>query len=1149
MGATVDHQPEPVSFTNDGGRIAIQAGQYNVYGDNLVQVAQDPLVTQLPHAAEASFNSYTKQHEPTCLPNTRVDLLREIYAWAEGRNERCVFWLNGLAGTGKSTIARTVARSYYDRKCLGASFFFTRGGGDAGHAGRFVTSIAVQLAHNIPPSRQHICDAISERSDIASQSLRDQWQHLVLRPLSKLGDNDCSNPFLLVIDALDECDDDNNIRTIVQLLAEARWVGGARLRVFLTSRPEVPIRHGFYQIPDSEHQTFVLHNISPSIVDRDINLYLEFNLQRIGQERCLRAGWPGAEVITQLVQSASGLFIWAATACRFIQEGKRFAAKRLEAILCSDSGVSVAPEMHLNKMYITVLQSSIYDYTDEEREEQCRSLRHVLGSIVVLFSPLSAQSLDRLLDVASEGIRSMLEDLHAILDIPGDEARPLRLHHPSFRDFLLDKDRCGDENYWVDDKQAHQGLTSKCIQLMSSSLKRDICNFVGPGTLVDAVDRLRIVECLPSELQYACLYWIPHLQSSGAQVYDNGHVHLFLQNHFLHWLEALSWAGKLSEGIQAISSLQSVVLKSDCANLSAFVHDMKRFALYNRAVIEQAPLQVYCSALVFTPAMSIVKRQFAEEVPRWIKRLPQVGGEWSALLQTLEAHTGSVYAVAFSPNSEVLASASADSTVKLWDVRTGAVFQTLRGHSESANAVAFSPNGKVLASGSCDRTVILWDVGTGTGLQTLEGHAQDVNTVTFSPNGELVVSASGDCKINLWNASTGALLETLKGHRNTVNAVAFSPDGTVLASASNDRTARVWKMTSGDVLRTLKGHTHSVTAVAFSPDSKVLASASNDSTIKVWHMDTGALLRTLNGHAHLVSALAFSPDSKLLASALKYTTISLWDSTGVLLQNLKGHSRFITALAFSNDGKLLASASRDKTVKLWDAGMSTVRQTLKFKGHSRGITAVKFSPDGKLLASASYDRTVKLWETSTGVIQLNFKGHSYEVNAVAFSPDGKILASASEDKMVMLWTASNGKILRTLKGHRSEVNAVVFSPDGMVVASASEDLTIKIWSVQTGTILQTIGVRSVIHSLEFSQDTTLLKTDHGSFPTSLSPRVHTELSSLPEEVTLKDQWVSHKGKTMLWLPPEYRPSCTAVWKNTVASGNSSGLLLIIEFAF
>ena len=456
-----------------------------------------------------------------------------------------------------------MARRYFEQGRLGASFFFSRGGGDVSHAGKFVASIAVQFADNVPALYQHIYDAIAERSDIASQSLRDQWHQLVLRPLSKQDGNSCQSSYVLVVDALDECDDDNNIGIIIQLLAEARSLEMVRLRVFLTSRPEIPIRYGFCQIPDAEHQDFVLHNISPAIIDQDIYLFLEYNLRLIRQERCLDAGWPGKEVITRLVWNASGLFIWAATACRFIREGKRFAAKRLDTIIHGSSNATTAPEKHLNEIYVTVLKHSIYtDYTDEEREDQYRTLRHTLGSVVVLFSPISAYSLSRLLHVVKEDVDQTLEDLHAILDIPADQNRPLRLHHPSFRDFLLDKDRCGDPNFWVDEKQAHQRLAESCIRLMSASLKQDICGQNAPGVLVANVESTQIEQCLSPELQYACLYWIQHLQKGGIQLCDNNKVHEFLKVHLLHWLEALSWMRKASEGIYAVNSLESIALVS-----------------------------------------------------------------------------------------------------------------------------------------------------------------------------------------------------------------------------------------------------------------------------------------------------------------------------------------------------------------------------------------------------------------------------------------------------------------------------------------------------------------------------------------------------------------------------------------------------------
>jgi hypothetical protein len=522
--------------------------------------AQDA-VGQLPYAADAPFNSFAKQHEPVCLPDTRVDLLDEIYTWADGPDERCIFWLSGLAGTGKSTIARTVARKYYDGQGLAASFFFSRGGGDVGHAGKFVTSIAVQLAHSVPAVRQHISEAVAERGGIASHSLHDQWQHLVCRPLSKLHD---PRPYVMVVDALDECDNEYDVRIIVRLLAEVRSsLTGVQLRVLLTSRPEVPIRFGFGQVPHAEHKNVVLHDVSPPSIDHDIGLFLEDKLRTIQREHYLRAGWPGADKVMRLVLSASGLFIWAATACRFIQDGRRFADERLETILCSNHNITAAPEKHLDQIYVTVLKGSVSaDYTEEEREKHCDMLRYVLGSIVVLFSPLSAWCLSALLHLKEESVEQTLNDLHTIISIPEDRTQLLRLHHPSFRDFLLSKARCIDAHFWIDEQLVHRELADNCIQVMSSYLKRDICKIGTPSARAIEVGKARVEQFLRPELRYACLYWIPHFAKSGTQLRDGDPIHAFLQKHYLHWLEALGWMGNMPEGIHALSSLESLVLVS-----------------------------------------------------------------------------------------------------------------------------------------------------------------------------------------------------------------------------------------------------------------------------------------------------------------------------------------------------------------------------------------------------------------------------------------------------------------------------------------------------------------------------------------------------------------------------------------------------------
>ena len=183
--------------------------------------------------------------------------------------------------------------------------------------------------------------------------------------------------------------------------------------------------------------------------------------------------------------------------------------------------------------------------------------KQCLEALVMLLSPLSTSCISRVYSFSRTDVDLTFNDLQAILDIPNDLIGLLRLHHPSFRDFLLNKDRCGD--FWVDEKEAHQILATSCIQLMSQTLKKDICEMHAPGSQASQVESSRIEKCLPPEVQYACLYWVQHLQRSGSQACDSEEAHRFLQAHLLHWLEALGWMGKTSEGIQAILSLEAHV--------------------------------------------------------------------------------------------------------------------------------------------------------------------------------------------------------------------------------------------------------------------------------------------------------------------------------------------------------------------------------------------------------------------------------------------------------------------------------------------------------------------------------------------------------------------------------------------------------------
>ncbi|OUL18193.1 WD40 repeat domain-containing protein [Nostoc sp. 106C] len=443
---------------------------------------------------------------------------------------------------------------------------------------------------------------------------------------------------------------------------------------------------------------------------------------------------------------------------------------------------------------------------------------------------------------------------------------------------------------------------------------------------------------------------------------------------------------------------------------------------------------------------------------------------------TLGGHANSVYGVSFSPNGKMLATASADNTLKLWNISTGKEIKTLIGHTNSVNGVSFSPDGKMLASASDDNTLKLWNTSTGKEIKTLIGHTNSVKGVNFSPNGKMLASASSDNMVKLWDISTGKEIKTLIGHTNRVNGVSFSPDGKMLASASVDRTVKLWNTSTGKEIKTLSGHTNWVYSVSFSPDGKMLASASVDRTVKLWNTSTGKEIKTLIGLTDLVLSVSFSPDGKMLATASGDNKVKLWDTnTYKEIKTLIGHTNWVYGVSFSPNSKMLATVSGDNTAKLWDT--STYKEIKTLNSHTNWVYGVSFNPDGKMLASASGDNTVKLWDTSTSKEIKTLIGHTNSVKSISFSPDGKMLASASDDNTVKLWDTITYNEIKTLTGHTNSVNSLSFSPDGKMLATASVDHTVKLWDTSTYNEIKTLtGHTNSVNSLSFSPDGKMLAT-------------------------------------------------------------------------
>ncbi|PTB71314.1 WD40 repeat-like protein [Trichoderma longibrachiatum ATCC 18648] len=1107
----------------------------------LLRVHQEVVLAKLKFAKGASFDSPSHAENSKCYPGTREDILDQIQTWSTKADGQCIFWLNGGAGTGKSTISRTVAQAFADKGMLGASFFFKHGEADRGSMALFFPTIASQLVQTVPQIAPHIRGAVEEDPTIHERSIKDQFDKLVAEPMRLASEASQLPTIVIIADALDECDNVEQVRLVIHLLSQIRLSTSVSVKFFLTSRPELAIRLGFADIC-GRYEDLILHQVPRMAIEHDITVFLEHEIAMIREDynksvsanRQLPLAWPGVESFRQLVSMSIPLFIFAATACRFIQD-RRIGGPKEQLAKILEQQTGHGPRSNLDATYFPIVNGLVAGLFDAEKRVVSERFRRIVGSIITLANPLSAPSLARLLGMPLESVEDQLDLLHSVLHIPPNARLPIRMLHLSFRDFLVDPAKANETDrypLWVDEREAHQVLATRCLELLleEGTLRRNICGLRLPSTPRSEVEQSTLEAALPSEVQYACLYWVFHWKESMRNIEDGGLVDRFLDNHLLHWLEALGLMGRIADSIVMVNDLLSLVYPERGVIISALLRDLRRIILSNRAIIDNSPLQVYYSVLVFTPEQSIVKTRFRSELPAWLAVSPPVASTWDACLQTLEGHAGVVYSVTLSHDSKVIASVSSDKTIKIWDTVSGICTSTLQGPDAAVSVVAFSHDSKILASTS-EREIRLWDVITGTRLSTLKGHGHYITSIAFSHDTRILASASQDCVIKLWDATSGVCTSTLDGHSKFVTSIAFSQDSTTLLSASADSCIKTWDTTSGDCKSTIVVDKDAVHSSAFSHDAKVLASVSDsdDNCIRLWDTANGQCIDTLKGHTQMVSTVSFSRDSKMLASASGENDVRLWDiATRTIIATFKGHAAVVDDIAFSHDSKLLASASSDGTIKIWDREINVEQmpQSTVNDGFFGGIRPVRGT--GTLI-SASPEGSVQLWNAPTVSRTATLPGWSAWPCSLAVSHDSKLLASTSfANGQVQLWNIATGAHIATIDGHHgaipsassftdydsrppmvededfgdchvikvwqprdnnygsyghrySVVSAVAFSYDSQLLASASAlDSSIKVWDVGSGACVATLtGHTSWISQLAFLPRSDVLVSSSG----------------------------------------------------------------------
>ena len=478
----------------------------------------------------------------------------EIKLWTEDPDGLPIYWLNGLAGTGKSTIAQTVAERLFADGRLGASFFCSRDFSDRSDLQLIFPTLAVQLARRYPSFRSNFVPLVRADPEIAYESPYNQMNKLIVGPLKK---SDIS--IVVVIDALDECKDEEPTSAILtvlgQLVSEI-----PKVKFFVTGRPDPHIREGF-RLPLLKEATkeFPLHEVKRKEVDSDIRRFFKHKFSKLATRRDGLDNWPTKKNLKILCKRAEGLFVYALATVKFIDHKFEEPKSRLDLLLQSpdnnayEGRTRIKSNTTLDSLYLSILQKA-FGSDDTEDDPMVRS---ILGAVVLAADPLSPSTIATLLGLETESVCPRLLSVSSLLIYKDDVDSPARPFHKSFPDFIFDPARCTDERFRVSPPSHHPELLAGCLELMNRTLEKNMCKLQDPVTNSEVSDLYERTErYINPALRYACESWHKH--------FVDGHtthtpaiasaLHRFLEKKFLFWLEVLSVLGVAREAVDALEA-------------------------------------------------------------------------------------------------------------------------------------------------------------------------------------------------------------------------------------------------------------------------------------------------------------------------------------------------------------------------------------------------------------------------------------------------------------------------------------------------------------------------------------------------------------------------------------------------------------------
>ena len=493
-----------------------------------------------------------------CLKGTRVAVLDEIECWTRNLARPPVYWLNGLAGTGKTAIAQTIAERTFADGRLGASFFCTRDFDDRSSLRFIFPTLAIQLARKYTEFRSRFVPLVESNPGVSHESLYNQMHKLIVKPLkeSKIST-------VIIIDALDECNDEKPASAVLSVLG--KFVSEIpAVKFLITGRPEPRIWEGFH-LPLLAEATdvFVLHEVEPSQVAGDVQLFLRHELSDLGSRQRGLGDWPTEGQLDLLCDRAAGLFVYAVATVQFIKKRSANPKRQLDLLLQSpessvrEGKAKLMGKTTLDSLYISILQGA---FGDEEDLDNDPRVQRVLGAMTLAANPLSPSTIAMLLGFnALEDVLPILSSAHSLLILKDDINLAVRPFHKSFPDFIVDPDRCTERRFQVSPPIHHSELLICCLNLMDQMLKRNICKLPEAVANSDVSDlEEKVKRYIDPALQYACRSWHTHLVGGYTTLVNKPEItfalHQFLETKFLFWLEVLSVLGATRNALDALQA-------------------------------------------------------------------------------------------------------------------------------------------------------------------------------------------------------------------------------------------------------------------------------------------------------------------------------------------------------------------------------------------------------------------------------------------------------------------------------------------------------------------------------------------------------------------------------------------------------------------